>query len=312
MRQAFIKTIVELAAAEPRIALLTGDLGFMALEPFAERFPDRFFNVGVSEQNMVGLATGLAEAGFIPFVYSIVTFATLRPYEFIRNGPILHQLPVRIIGMGGYDYGSAGPTHYGLEDVGVMRIQPGITVIAPADSAQAITAIQATYALPGPIYYRLSKNDKLSVPGLNGRFALSRIELIREGSDLLIVAMGAVAAEAVIAAETLAAAGTSCAVAVLATLNPTPTEALAALLEAYPLVLTAEAHYIVGGIGSLVSEVIAEQGLHCRVIRCGVRETPSGLTGSTPYLYEQHGLSGLRLAQTAQTALEALHTSIGV
>src|SRR5579871_4255493 len=99
MRAAFVQTLIELATQEPRIVLLTGDLGFMALEPFAERFADRFINVGVAEQNMVGIATGLAEAGFIPFVYSIVTFATLRPYEFIRNGPIQHQLPVRIVGM---------------------------------------------------------------------------------------------------------------------------------------------------------------------------------------------------------------------
>src|SRR3954447_23056573 len=132
MRGAFANTITELAERDPRVVLLTGDLGYMALEPFSDRFPERFFNIGVAEQNMVGVATGLAEAGFIPFVYSIVTFASLRPYEFIRNGPILHQLPVRIVGIGGGgEYGTAGPTHHGLEDVGIMRIQPGITVIAP-------------------------------------------------------------------------------------------------------------------------------------------------------------------------------------
>src|SRR5438093_2400618 len=137
MRRAFVNTLVELAERDPRILLLTGDLGYLALEPFSERFPDRFFNVGVAEQNMVGLATGLAEAGYIPFCYSIVTFASLRPYEFIRNGPILHQLPVRVVGVGGgVEYGHNGATHYGLEDVGVMRVQPGISVIAPADAQQ--------------------------------------------------------------------------------------------------------------------------------------------------------------------------------
>src|SRR3972149_5485094 len=142
MRIAFTKTLAELAEQDPRILLLTGDLGYMALEPFSERFPDRFFNVGVAEQNMVGIATGLAEAGFIPFVYSIVTFATLRPYEFIRNGPILHRLPVRIVGVGGgLEYGHNGMSHYGLEDVGVMRIQPGITLVAPADYQQTKEAL---------------------------------------------------------------------------------------------------------------------------------------------------------------------------
>src|SRR2546421_8509146 len=150
MRRAFINTLVELAEHDPRIMLLTGDLGYLALEPFSERFPDRFFNVGVAEQNMVGLATGLAEAGFIPFVYSIVTFASLRPYEFIRNGPILHRLPVRIVGVGGgFEYGPQGLSHHGLEDVGVMRVQPGMTVVAPADHRQMATALRATWDLPG-------------------------------------------------------------------------------------------------------------------------------------------------------------------
>src|SRR5262245_38555337 len=109
MRRAFVTTLTELAARDPRILLLTGDLGYLALEPFVERFPGRFFNVGVAEQNMIAVATGLAEAGFLPFVYSIAPFAALRPYEFIRNGPVLHQLPVRVVGVGaGFDYGHNG------------------------------------------------------------------------------------------------------------------------------------------------------------------------------------------------------------
>src|SRR5688572_5227789 len=149
MRGAFAKTLTELARSDERILLLTGDLGYMALEVFADEHPKRFFNVGVAEQNMVGLATGLAEAGFIPFVYSIVTFATLRPYEFIRNGPIRHQLPVRVVGVGGgFEYGHNGLTHFGLEDVGVMRVQPGMRVIAPADHEQARNALLESWNLP--------------------------------------------------------------------------------------------------------------------------------------------------------------------
>src|SRR5438132_7656876 len=146
MRKAFVRTLTEIGAADSRVLLLTGDLGYNALEPFAERFPGRFFNVGVAEQNMVGLATGLAESGFVPFVYSIATFASLRPYEFIRNGPILHRLKVRIVGVGGgFEYGSAGSTHHAIEDLGVMRVQPGLTVIAPADPRQTRSALQQTW-----------------------------------------------------------------------------------------------------------------------------------------------------------------------
>src|SRR5579872_6006431 len=117
MRSTFIKTLADLAESDKRIILLTADLGYNALEPFVQQFPNRYINVGVAEQNMIGIATGLAEAGFIPFVYSIVTFATLRPYEFIRNGPVLHRLPVRIVGVGtGFEYSHNGASHYGLED----------------------------------------------------------------------------------------------------------------------------------------------------------------------------------------------------
>ena len=304
MRDAFVRTITELAVQDPRIILLTGDLGFMALEPFAERFPERFLNVGVAEQNMVGIATGLAESGFIPFIYSINPFAVLRPYEFIRNGPIYHQLPVRIVGMGGgFEYGHQGITHYGLEDIGIARIQPGLVTIAPADGAQASTAIRATLNLPEPIFYRLGKNDKVMVPGLEGRFQLGRLQVIHEGHDLLFVSMGAIASEVAIASALLHEEGITCTSAVVASMNPPPVDDLVDLLKRFHTVITVEVHYIPGGLGSLISEINAEHGLACRVIRCGIRKKPSGITGSQLYLQDFHGLSAKALAATALHSL---------
>lgn len=300
MRSAFIKTLADLAQDDPRIVLLTGDLGFMAIEPFSERFPQRFINVGVAEQNMVGIATGLAESGFLPFVYSIVTFATLRAYEFIRNGPILQQLPVRIVGIGGgFEYGTAGPTHYGLEDVGIMRLQPGLTVIAPADHQQTVTALRASWDRPGPTYYRLGKDDRTTVPGLDGRFELGHTTRIREGKDLLFITMGAEASEVAAAAEELAGRGLESTVVVVASVNPPPVDDLVDALAQFPVAITAEAHYLTGGVGSLVAEVIADARLGCRLVRCGVATVPSGFTGSQDYLLDRHGLSRSQLVQTA-------------
>src|SRR3990167_172599 len=146
MRAEFIHTLVELAQKDPRIVLLSGDLGYTVIEPFVERFPKRFFNIGVAEQNMMGIASGLAEQGFLPFAYSIVNFAALRPYEFIRNGPILHQLPVRIVGGGGgVEYGAVGIAQYGLEDVAVRRIQKGMRVVVPGDVSQVRSALKKTW-----------------------------------------------------------------------------------------------------------------------------------------------------------------------
>lgn len=303
MRAAFASTITELAARDERILLMTGDLGFMALEPFSDRFPHRFFNVGVAEQNMVGMATGLAEAGYLPFVYSIAPFATLRPYEFIRNGPILHQLPVRIVGIGGgFEYGSAGPSHFSLEDIGVMRAQPGITVITPADSLQTRTALFDTYDLPGPIYYRLGKDDRAIVPGLDGRFALGHAEILGDGRDLLLIAMGSSAIEAAAAAGDLAERGIGCTVVAVGSVQPAPLATLTEVLARFPLVLTVESHYANGGIGSLVAEVIAEGGHRCRSIRCAVKERASGITGSQTYLAHRYGISRDELVETALSA----------
>ena len=304
MRGTFIRTLTEIAERDSRVLLLTGDLGYTVVEPFAETFPDRFFNVGVAEQNMVGLSTGLAEAGFIPFVYSIVTFASLRPYEFIRNGPIMHRLPVRIVAVGGgLEYGNAGASHHGVEDLGVMRIQPGMRVISPADYLQASAAVRASWDLPEPIYYRLGKDDKTEVPGLGGRFELGRTETIREGGDVVMLTTGSISGEAAAAAEELARRGVDCAVLVVASLNPPPVDDLVQALERFPVALTVEAHYVVGGLGSLVSEVVAERGLRPRVVRCGVTTLTDGFTGSERYLWEKHGLSRQALVQTALQAL---------
>ena len=300
MRGAFAQAITELAEEDSRILLLTGDLGYMALEVFADRFPDRFINVGVAEQNMVGLATGLAEAGFVPFVYSIATFASLRPYEFIRNGPVLHHLPVRIVGVGGgFEYGHAGPTHHGLEDLAVMRVQPGITVIAPADHQQARNAVRASWDLPGPVYYRLGKDDKTTIPGLEGRFELGRAHLIGDGQDLLIISSGSVTMEAIGAAERLSWHGVHCSVMVLSSITPAPLEDLSDALARFPIAISVEAHYLAGGIGSLVAETIAERALDCRLIRCAVRTGPDGVSGSQDYLHKVHGLSSGSIVELA-------------
>ena len=305
MRGAFLKTLADLAGSDDRIVLLTGDLGFTVVEPFAERFPKRFFNVGVAEQNMVGVATGLAEAGFIPFVYSIATFATLRAYEFIRNGPVLHQLPVRIVGIGGgFEYGSAGFTHHALEDLAVMRVLPGLTVIAPADPAQAAAALSAIWDLPGPIYFRLGKDDRATVPGLDGSFELGRIERLRDGRDVAIVTTGAIASEALAAADALQEAGIESTVLIVATISPAPTEGLAQMLDGFRTIVTVEAHYQVGGLGSLVCEVMAERSPGAQVIRLGASGSPSGVSGSEGFLNRAHGLSRDLIAARIRSLLD--------
>lgn len=303
MRNDFVAELVELAAADERVMLLTGDLGYMVLEDFERRHPDRFINCGVGEQNMLGVATGLAEAGYVPFAYSIATFSALRPYEFIRNGPALHDLPVRIVGVGGgFDYGHNGVTHFALEDYAVMRTQPSITTVVPADAAQARAAVQATRDVPGPIYYRVSKRGD-AVPGLDGRFALGRMEVLREGSDAAIIAIGSIAHAALEAADLLAARGLQASVGIVSSFNPGAADDIAALLDGVPTVATVEAHYRDGGLGSYVAEVIAERGVGTRLLRCAVGRMPVGAAGSQAFLEAQHGLSAAQIAESVLGAV---------
>jgi transketolase len=298
MRKTMIHSLVELAKQDPRIVFLTGDLGYMVIEEFFKEIPERFFNVGIAEQNMIGVATGLAEAGYIPFVYSIAPFAVLRPYEFIRNGPIAHRLPVRIIGVGGgVDYSTNGLTHYGLEDLGVMRIQPGITVIAPGDSEQTRSALLATWDLPGPIYFRIGK-DESQVNGLDGRFQLGKEEIVKTGADYLVFSLGSITNEVLSAINALENKHISGMLALISSLNPVNTSGLVELLSGFRHVFTVEDHYINGALGSLIAEVIAENGLACKLVRCGFRVSPDGKTGSKDFLYNYNGISSVNLAET--------------
>ena len=292
MRRAFLTALAEIADRDPRVVLLTGDLGYMAMEPFRDRFPDRFFNLGVAEQNMIGVATGLAEAGFIPFAYSIATFAALRPFEFVRNGPVLQRLPVRIVGMGmGFEYGPQGPTHHACEDVGVMRTLPGLTIVIPADHAQAAAALRATWSIDRPIYYSLGKDDRTTVPGLDGRFGVGALQVLRPATGgVAMVVMGSVASQAAGAAARLAAEGLEVGLAVVSTFNPAPVDQLAQFLAPCRGVVTVEAHVVAGGLGAQVAEVIAERGLACRLRIQAVRQSPDGTSGSQAALWRKHGL----------------------
>lgn len=296
--------LVEVATSDDRTVLLTADLGFMALEPFSDRFPRRFFNVGVSEQNMIGVATGLAEAGYVPYCYSIVPFAALRPFEFIRNGPVLHDLPVRVVGVGGgFEYGHAGPSHHGTEDVGALRTLDGLVLVSPADAAQARTAVHAVHSLPGPVYLRIGKDDRRSVRDLDGRFQLGRLDVVAAGTDVAIVSMGSITAEVVAAADELRVRGVHAEVAVLSSVSPAPVDDLVRLLRKHTLVVTVEAHAVNGGAGSLVAEVLAEHGLHCRLVRMGLRGHAARV-GSEAYLHALHGLDARAVAERVEQELK--------
>lgn len=299
MRKAFIATLAEIAASDERVMLLTADLGFMVLEPFRNQFPDRLINVGVMEQNMIALATGLALQGYIPFAYSIATFATMRSYEFIRNGPAAHNLPVRIVGIGtGVDYSFDGLSHYALEDISLMRTLPNVAIISPADSKQTQTALRETWNNPGPIYYRLSKNDLLNVPVLRGTYSYKDMQLLKSGKDGILFATGSVTSDVLEAAKILGMRGIDCAVALISTIQPFDTKQLAFLLSGYSYAFSYEPSSPIGGIGSIVAETIAEYNLGVKLIRNGLIHAPSATLGSQAFMHQRNFLDTQSIVDT--------------
>lgn len=303
MRRAFFEALATIAESDPRVLLVTADLGYLAIERFLERCPKQFLNAGVSEQNMTGMAVGLAEAGFIPFLYSIAPFAVLRPYEFIRNGAVSHRLPVRIVSVAdGLDYGTNGISHFGIDDIGTLRVQPGMALIAPCDDAQVESALRATWNMPGPAYFRLSKTARTDAAA-GDRFALGQTQTARAGRDVLLVALGTMVHDALAAADLLAARGIDAAVELVDNLNAKPLNGLAAKLAQFDVVLAVESHYVNGGLGSLVCEMVAEGALGCRVIRCGVPCVPDGITGDRAYLHDRYGIAPAQIASRAAAAV---------
>lgn len=305
MRKAFTQALTELAAGDDRIVLLTADLGFMVLEEFADTYPTRFVNAGVAEANMIALAADMALRGQRPFCYSIATFASMRAYEQIRDDLVLQRLPVCVVGVGGgFGYGAAGPTHFALEDVAIMRAMPGMSVVTPCDDEQTCEAVKAIHSRDAPAYLRLGK-DSLSIPRVpSGRQWDSIIRI--GGGHIVIVTYGSMTAVALEAQTLLAREGIDAAVLSLPVLAPVPTDDLIDRLRPASRVVTLEDHFITGGIGTIVAELIAEHGLDCQLQRLGVTAWPVRV-GSESFMRSWAGIGpdAVAAAVRQRTALPA-------
>jgi transketolase len=264
MRTAFLQTLCELAVRDKRLWLVTGDLGYSVLEPFAERFPARYVNAGVAEQNMLGVAAGLAMAGNIVFTYSIANFATLRCLEQIRNDVCYHNLPVRIVAVGGgVAYGSAGYTHHAVEDLAILRALPQMTVVAPGDPIETRLATEALINWPGPAYLRLGKAGEPVIHSSPIEFTLGKALVVRDGGDVTLVSTGGMLASICAAAERLASGhNVACRVLSLHTLKPLDRAAIVDAANQTGGIVAVEEHSRVGGLGSAMAEVLlTERGL---------------------------------------------------
>lgn len=310
MRTAFIEELTVCARENDRLILLTGDLGYTVFESFQQEFPSRYFNMGVSEANMVGTAAGLAKEGWKPFVYSIVPFATLRCLEQIRDDLCYHRLPVTIVGVGaGYSYGDMGATHHSIEDIAVMRSLPELTVVCPGDPLEVKKATRALAHLPTPAYLRLGKRGEPRVHESEelAQFQLGKALVLQEGGDIALIATSNMLPNAKHASELLQTHHRIPSTLVsMHTLKPFDGEAIQNLAKTKKALFTIEEHSVIGGLGSAVCEVVASLPTPCVVRRIGIPDTFVHVSGSQQYYREQSNLHPEGIVQTIITTLTTL------
>lgn len=300
-RDAFGTAITRVGEDE-RIVVLTGDLrDSTRTEEFAARFPERFFDVGIAESNMLGIASGLALSGKVPWACSFSCFVTGR-FETLRVSVAYQEANVRIVGTHtGIGVGEDGYSQMSLEDIGMLRTLPNVAIINPADAVETERAVEYLVEHEGPAFLRLTRQKVEDVSGKDYRFEFGKAVTLREGGDVALLATGATVAEAVDAARALEDGGVSARVLNVHTIKPLDEEAVLAAASDCRAVVTVEDHSVHGGLGGAVAEVLAERD-GARLHRIGLRTF--GESGSTEELYDKYGLSGHRIAETVRRLLE--------
>jgi transketolase len=306
VRSAFFKALHRLAAENPDIFLVVGDLGFGVTEEFSRAFPGQFLNAGVAEQNMTGIAAGLALSGKTVFTYSIANFPILRCLEQIRNDVCYHRANVKVVAVGGgYAYGSLGATHHATEDLAILRALPGMTVIAPGDPEETNAATEAIASHEGPCYLRLGRAGEPRVHEALTNFQIGRGITVRDGHDLTLMSTGGMLETVVNVAKILARKGLATRVLSMHTLKPLDEDAVLSAARETGAIFTVEEHSIIGGLGSAVAEILAEAGIQNLIFkRIALPSTFACRAGSQEYLREQNNLSSESLIDLICTTLK--------
>jgi transketolase len=301
MRTAFVHTLTDLMRQDKRVFVLTGDLGFSVFEKLRDEFPRRFINAGVAEQNMIGVAAGLALCDKIVFVYSIIPFAVMRCLEQIRNDVCMQELNVKIVGMGaGLHYGPSGATHHAIEDIGLMRCLPGMTVIVPGTPQEASSVIRAGFYLNGPVYIRLGVfRNKGGFPALSS-FKPGKGIILRHGRDMALVSTGAILDIVEGAADILSRKGWSIRVIHMPSIKPLDAALIKRAAKECDVVLIIEEHGEIGGLGSAMAEVLSEERDGAALYRISLPDFYIKEVGSRDYLLEIYRLTAKKIAAVAR------------
>lgn len=308
MRNHFIKGLEALAKNDPRIFLMTGDLGYGVLNGFAEQYPDRFINAGISEQNMTSVAAGLALDGNTVYTYSIGNFPTMRCLEQIRNDVCYHNANVKIIVVGGgLAYGQLGMSHHATEDLAIMRALPNMRVFSPADPMEAFDVLQEANHINGPCYIRLGKGGEENLHSDITSKNVYHAVALQTGDDVRILATGSILKEALGAAAQLSSKGLSVGVYSFISIKPIDEDTIRDCALNSRLLVTLEEHNKIGGFGGAVAETISEiSETHAPLLRIGMCDTYSSIVGSQSYLRTYYQLDASSVSAQTLEVLERM------
>ena len=302
-RDAYGKALVKLGQINEQVVVLDADLSKSTkTNDFYKAYPDRFFNMGIAEQNLIGAACGLATAGKIPFASSFAMFATGRAFEIIRNSVAYPKLNVKVCAThAGITVGEDGASHESIEDIAIMRSVPNMTVLVPADGVEAEQMILEAARVYGPMYVRLGRSAVPTIFDENYKFEIGKGVVVREGNDATIIACGIMVYEAIKASEELALEGINARVINMSTIKPIDKELIITAAKETKAIVTAEEHSIIGGLGSAVCEVVSEE---CPVVvkKVGVKDS-FGESGTPAELLKKYGLTANDIVEAVKEAI---------
>lgn len=307
MRGVFVDEITRIMRENNKTVFLTAESGFNLVEGLAEEFPERYYNLGIAEQSLVGTAAGMALRGFRPVAYTMAVFLTMRAYEQIRVDVAYQNLPVLLAGvLPGLGYGNSGPTHHSIEDTAIMRVLPNMTVIYPGYETDVRSAVRQAMNLNGPCYIGLGRLPKgLTPPYSQEQFELGKAIQITDGDDAAIFTYGAMLPVAIHVAQILAEQGIALRVYNMHTIKPLDTIAISCAAQECGAVITLEEESIIGGLGGAIAEYLAEhEELHCRFKRLGIPDMYGAGTGSQQWLHKQYGIDTSRVTDEIRSLIK--------
>ena len=302
MRAVFNKTLLEIAKKDKRIHMVLADIGFGEIEPFRDTFPERYYNVGVAEQNMTGVASGIAMEGNIAVTYSIANFPTLRCLEQIRNDVCYHNANVKIVIIGGgVSYGALGMSHHSTEDLAIMRALPNMVIEVPCDNYEAIAATHAMIDYDGPFYYRCGYKGEKDIHAGPIDFKIGKANVVSEGKDITLMFCGPIGSEVVEAAEMLKKDGINCRVVSMHTIKPIDKDMILDSAKNTGGIVTVEEHNLMGGLGSAVAEVLCDENvMPAKFKRLAFPDVNVAKIGGQKWIRDQYGLQANGIAQSVR------------